>query len=467
MERGGGGGGGGTLYLLQLVVKYARDWWLRCQRRRGRRLAKAAVKTQIGKVVQYKKEGIMSGSPAAPEDVERRQNGKLRRRNKEQGDGRSDNPTLGTYMQGMSTRDSPRCFAAAVELVFHDEDFSEAVNTVLVLRNFVSELHVVMATVAVREANLASIAGLFPGADELQGQLNAEGIRVIVHPNRNFNPKLISHDVYRLVYIPSVCSMSLDVWRQMTAAMAVDYNAARNWNAPQNHNKIYSIRAHADEASWTLWTPMIIALLIFDWWRAFGTQWWRTLNRRDVLIYPVHQCDQGTYIPAERRFLGIIPGTGGTGDRARYMHVDTGCINMIPDDWSGWQRFQWIAKHSDPLGPGSVFFLWVLVLVALLGFPYWNLLIWLEFDMFLSLRIPLWILHSMLMVMVLQRFLSTPWQNLFILFATPFMYLPLMPVFLYARYWSVVRSPFRDEARNRRAKRARNAVPPTHASDDE
>jgi hypothetical protein len=414
----GGSGGGGNLYLLQIVWHHIKKCW------KGRK-DRANKQRRKEKIVAH-----MRGDNQRPggkkQKVIRNQRGRLKMSSYSDGaQGRRG------YLRGGKERDH-RLFAIKVTISAVGESITEVVGTACTLKSYVSELHVVTpyslpGTSEDREEN--PLKGLYKGWKEDQRDLEAVGIKVIVHPRR-YHENWVGSHVRRLIDAPSLVEMSADVFEELLE----DYMTP-HFHKHQFRRRRYSVRTKVQENGWSLWTPMIVTMLMYDWWRSLFTQLWRTAAPKDVVIYPVNHADYGAFVPDEYRWMGLFRGVGVIMDRDRPLCPEDGASIHIPAVWTGWERVVWMAQHTDLIGMSGLLLGWPL-LSWFLSVPFWNLLVpWLEVELFGMVRLGIWAIHTALTVLVLNKIYEGPMQNLVAVVAVPLCIIPMMPILLYAKYF--------------------------------
>ena len=356
-------------------------------------------------------------------------------------------PRTGYLKGGVLTED--RMFAALVEQSAVGEDITAPIDSILRCKEFFSELHVVAAGAASVSPDYDEekpLRGMYQGWKSDSVKLAKAGIRVVMHMRR-FKEKSLGMQVRRLVKIPSICDFTKAGFVEL-----LDQRLLPHFHTPNYRRRRYSLRGEIAEGSFSLWTPMVVTIVIFNWWRALFSQLWRTQLPTDVVIYPVNHADYGAFVPDERRTMRFyIPGLGFVHDRDPQYAIEDAAINYIPDCWTGWDRVVWMSQRTDFIGPlgllGWLGFVWFV------GAPWWNLVIpWLEVELFAIVRIAVWAVFSSAMLIVVNQVYKGPLQNLIIFFVVPFMWTPMIIIVIYAKTMSRMK---RDSA-GARLRRGRN-----------
>lgn len=338
----------------------------------------------------------------------------------------------GTYLGETDADDTDdRLYGMRVILTSVGESPSEAIRSACDCADYFSEVHIVLPGSHKRGQARAALKTLYGDSSEDKRDysedmklLKESRIHLVLH-TRYFNERLMSRHINRLIDVTGLTSFTadhLDEW----LISRVDINYKRRGYKRMR----YSMKAVVDEGNFSIWSPLIVALLIFNWWRSLFSSFNRTVEGVDLVMYPVHHDDEGPYIPEEHRFLGCIPTTGWPMDRDRRLAVSEGPRVMIPLHWTGFQRFMWLCRRQDMPGIMSLFG-WT-TLTWLLSIPYWNFLIpWLKVEWDATIRFTFFFLHTVAMVLLLPTVYKGEFQQLSILFATPVFIIALPFLVLY------------------------------------
>lgn len=354
----------------------------------------------------------------------------------------------GYFNRGSSDSEDGRIYAMRVLITPVGESPSEAINSACDCCDYFSEIHVVLPGSHKRGRAQKALKELYGPSKEDQEDYKADmklmkdrSVELVIH-TRYFDSRRLFHHINRLVDVTGLTSFTADHMDEWLVSR-VDVNFKRRGYKRMR----YSMKSVVDEANYSLWTPLIVSLMIFNWWRSLFSSFNRTIEGVDMVMLPVHHDDEGPYIPEERRFLGCIPTTGWPIDRDRRLAVPDGPRIIIPLHWTGYQRFMWLCQRQDMWGIMSLFgwttFMW------LLSIPYWNFLIpWLRVEWDAALRLTFFSVHTILMVFLLPTVYHGELQNISIVFATP-VFIMVLPLFiLYGTLF------YRGEKSRRRQERA-------------
>ena len=414
-----GTGSGGNLYLFTMLWRYLKRCRRRCSRRNKRKKNRAA----FARMAMENRKSI-AGTDGRTRKIEKVGRGyKMSSFDTMTGGNRG-------YLSGGDTNTN-RLFAVRVTMTAQGGSIRNAVKSTIELKRYVSELHVVVpySMRGDREAREKNpLRGLYNKWAKDQKDLADAGIRTVLHPRRFAEREMGSH-IRRLVHMAATCAMTCDVFEEL-----IEEQIVPRFRKDKYRHMIYSIRTITYEAGFSIWTPMIVAILVFDWWRSLLAQWFRTKSPRDVIIFPVLHDDVGPYVPSESRPLSfMIPGLGIIWERARPLCPKTGASNYLPKGWSGWDRVVWLAQHMDFVGIGGI--VGWLLLIWFFSLPWWNLFIkFLAVEAVTEIRIGAWAIHTVIMALILPKTYKGPLQNLTLAFGFPLMITPMMIILLYARY---------------------------------
>jgi len=319
--------------------------------------------------------------------------------------------------KGMSGLEK-RMYGLRVQLTSVGDNPSEAIGSAIDCSRYIREVHVILAT-SHKKGNLThaleqTYGGNTAAYDKDMKNLENAKINLVIH-TRYFNESKISQGVLRLVDASGLTEFTedqFDEWLQSRVALNYKKRGYRDYT--------YSMKSIVDEGTFTWTTPLIVALMVFNYLRAILTQFGRTQEGVDLNMSPVRFDESGGYVPQEYRMFGFLPRTGWVTNRDRRLVPVDGPRTILPDEWSGWQRLMWLCQRQDRLGLGAVIFgFWLYIYVF--TFPYWNVLIpWLAVDVMVPLRIGLWVIHSIIFLMALPYVYDGPLSNLVVVFLCPF-----------------------------------------------
>lgn len=326
-----------------------------------------------------------------------------------------------------------RQFALKVQLTQLGESPHLSIESVCDCSDYFREIHIVLATSERRNAAEKALTATYGSdyADYLEdiSLLEENNVKLIIH-TRSFDEGKLNVDVRRLIDGSALTGFKADQFEEW-----LRLRFSRSFGRKTSSNARYSLTCVVDEAVFTLWTPLIVTLMIFNWWRSFFSQLFRSKHGVDMNMYPIHHDESGPFIPDERKSLGCVPTTGFFIDRDPRLSIVDGPRTFLPVEWSGFERFMWLCQRQDRFGLGIIFglplFIW------LFAFPYWNVLALLSprlallnVETFAPLRIGVLIIHSIFCVLALPTVYKGPFQNLVIVFAMPFVVM-FFPVFLF------------------------------------
>lgn len=333
-----------------------------------------------------------------------------------------------------SYRNNHGKFALKVQLTRVGDSPHYAIQSVCDCSEYFTEIHVVLATSERKNVVGKALKNTY-GEDTKEYAndmklLKKKNINLIIH-TRSFDENKINVKVRQLVDVSAFTYFTSDHFEEW-----LKLRLNPNFGFKSKRNRRYSMKCVVDESIFTLWTPLIVTLMIFNWWRSFFSQMFRSKHGVDMNMYPIHHDTLGPFIPDEKKSLGCVPTTGFLTDRDPRLSVVEGPRTFLPGEWSGFERFMWLCQRQDRFGLFGIVF-GFLPFIWFFAFPYWNILALvspvmakLTVETFAPLRIGVWVIHSIFCVLALPTIYKGPLQNLVVVFMMPLVIM-FFPFFLF------------------------------------
>jgi len=236
-------------------------------------------------------------------------------------------------------------------------------------------------------------------ADDMFNQLKDKNIDVYIHCNAIDMAKMGSR-ISHIVDIPSLCNCTVSNFERF-----LEEGFLRNVNIPAYNNRRYSLSSIFDEDGLSLFTPLLVTILMFQWLRGLFTWRFKTMRRSDIRIYPLVKWTSTPRIPDNPKAFGCFRfGTGIVVNREQRCSLSDGPCIEYPLDWSGWRKFTWTCLHEDDFGIAGIVFGYT-SMIWLFSIPVWDYFYpWLSSAIFTKVRVGFYLTQSVLFIILLPRF---------------------------------------------------------------